>query len=121
MNKTEVIKHVNIRNNKTLKDEQPSPTNNNQKLVVNNTSNASNPMNESYYNNSTENVTSSNHCPGLLIGGDEYVSGENNLHNSTNDSYKRGMNKNRIDNMNNNNNNITKVNKNNDHHFGEKD
>ena len=37
-----------IRNNKTLKDDQPSPTNNNQKLVVNDTSNTSNPMNESY-------------------------------------------------------------------------
>ena len=34
LNKTEVIKHVSIRNNKTLKDDQPSPTNNNQKLVV---------------------------------------------------------------------------------------
>ena len=119
MNKTEVIKHVTIRNNKILKDDQPSPTNNNQKLVVNDTSNASNPMNESYYNNSTENITSSNHCAGLLIRGDEYVSVENNLHDSTNDSYKRGMSNNRTDNKNNN--NITKVNKNNDHHLGEKD
>ena len=64
LNKTEVIKHVTICNNKTLKDDQPSPTNNNQKLVVNDTSNASNPMNESYYNNSTENITPSNHCAG---------------------------------------------------------
>ena len=62
LNKTEEIKHVTIRNNKTLKDGQPSPTNSNQILVVNDTSNASNPMNESYYNNSTENITSSNHC-----------------------------------------------------------
>ena len=122
LNKTEVIKHVAICNNKTLKADQPSPTNKNQKLVVNDTSNASNPMNESYYNNSTENITSSNHCAGLLIGGDEYVSVENNLHDSTNDSYKRDMNNNRTDNKNNNNiNNITKVNKNNDHHLGEKD
>ena len=122
LNKTEVIKHVIIRNNETLKDDQPSPTNNNQKLIVNDTSNASNPMNESYFNNSTENITSSNHCPGLLIGGDEYCSVENNLHDSTNDSYKRGMNNNRTDNKNNNNvNNITKVNKNNDHHLREKD
>ena len=44
MNKPEVIKHVTIRNNKTLKDDQPSPTIKNQKLVVNDTSNASNPM-----------------------------------------------------------------------------
>ena len=57
MNKTEVLKHVTIRNNKTLKDGQPSPLNNNQKIVVNDTSNASNPMNESYYNSSTENIT----------------------------------------------------------------
>ena len=78
-------------------------------------------MNESYYNNSTEHITSSNHCAGLLAGGDEYVSVENNLHDSTNDSYKRGMNNNRTDNKNNNNINITKVNKNNDHHLGEKD
>ena len=62
LNKIEVIKHVTIRNNKTLKDGQPSPTNSNQILVVNDTSNPSNPMNESYYNNSTENITSSNHC-----------------------------------------------------------
>ena len=74
LNKTEVIKHVTIRNNKTLKDDQPSPTNNNQKLVVNDTSNASNPMNGSYYNNSTENITPSNHYTDLQIGGDEYVS-----------------------------------------------
>ena len=122
MNKPEVIKHVTIRNNKTLKDDQPSPTNNNQKLVVNDTSNASNPMNESYYNNSTENISSSNHCAGLLIGGDEYFSVENNLHDSTNDSYKRGMNNNRPDNKNNNNiNDITKFNKYNDHHLGEID
>ena len=121
LNKTEVIKHVTIRNNKTLKDDQPSPTSSNQKLVVNDTSIASNPMNESHYGNSTENITPSNHC-GLLIGGDEYVSLENNIHDSTNDSYKRGMNSNRTDNKNNNNiNNITKVNKNNDHHLGEKD
>ena len=43
LNKTEVLKHVTIRNNKTLKDDQPLPTNNNQKLVVNDTSNTSNP------------------------------------------------------------------------------
>ena len=85
MNKIEVIKHVTIRNNKTLKDGQPSPTNSNQILVVNDTSNASNPMNESYYNNSTENITSSNHCASSLIAGDEYVSVENNLHVSTNE------------------------------------
>ena len=65
LNKIEVIKHVTIRNNKTLKDGQPSSTNSNQKLVVNDTSNPSNPMNKSYYNNSTENITSSNHCAGL--------------------------------------------------------
>ena len=47
MNKTEVIKHVTKRNNKTLKDGKPSPTNSNQKLVLNDTSNASNPMNDS--------------------------------------------------------------------------
>ena len=112
MNKTEVIKHVTIRNNKTLKDDQPSPTNNNQKLVVNDTSNASNLMNESYYNNSSENITSSNHCVGLLIGDDEYISVENNLHHSANDNYKRIMNSNRTDNKNNNNiNDITKINK----------
>ena len=58
LNKTEVIKHVIIRNNKILKDGQPSPTNNNQKLVVNDTTNASNPMNMLYYNDSTENITS---------------------------------------------------------------
>ena len=122
LNKTEVIRHVTIRNNKTLKDDQPSPTNSNQKLVVNDTSIASNPMNESHYNNSIENITPSNHCAGLLIGGDEYASVENNIHDSTNDSYKRGMNNNRTDNKNNNNiNNITKINKNNDHHLGEKD
>ena len=34
LNNTEVIKHVTIRNNKTLKNDQPSPTNNNQRLVV---------------------------------------------------------------------------------------
>ena len=83
MNKTEVIKHVNIRNNKTIKNDQPSPTNNNQKLVVNNTSNAKNPMNESHYNNSTENITSSNHCASLVIGGDEYLNVETKLHGST--------------------------------------
>ena len=94
LNKTEVIKHITIHNNKTLKDDQPSPTNNNQKLVVNDTSIASNPMNESHYN-STENITPSNHCASLLIRGDEYVSVENNIHNSTNDSYKRGTNNNR--------------------------
>ena len=122
MNKTEVIKHVTISNNKTLKDDQPSPTIKNQKLVVNDTSNASNPMNESYYKNSTENVSSSNHCAGLLIRGDEYFSVENNLHDSTNDSYKRGINNNRTDNKNNNNiNDITKFNKYNDHHLGEID
>ena len=79
-------------------------------------------MNESYYNNSTENIISSNHCAGLLIGGDDYVSVETNLHDSTSDSYKRGMNNNRTDNKNNNNiNNITEVNKNNYHRLGEKD
>ena len=119
-NKVEVIKYVTIRNNKTLKDYQPSPTNNNQKLVVNDTSNASNPLNESYYTNSTENITSSNQCAGLVIGGDEYASAATNLHGSTSDSYKRGMNNNRTDN-NNNINNITTVNKNNDRHLGEKD
>ena len=119
LDKTEVIKHVTIRNNKILKDRQPSPTNSNQKLVVNDTNNASNPMNELYYNNSTEHITSSNHCGGLQIGGDEYVSVETNLHDSTNDSYKRGMNNNRTDN-NNNINDTTKANKNNDHHLGEK-
>ena len=41
LNKIEVIKHVTIRNNKTLKDGQPSPASSNQKLVVNDTSNAS--------------------------------------------------------------------------------
>ena len=45
-------------------------------------------MNESYYNNSTENITSSNHCAGLLIEGDEYDSAENNLDDSTNGSIK---------------------------------
>ena len=45
-------------------------------------------MSESYYNNSTENITSSNHCAGLLIGGDEYDSAENNLDDSTNGSIK---------------------------------
>ena len=50
------------------------------------------------------------------------VSVETNLHDSTSDSYQRGMNNNRIDNKNNNNiNDITEVNKNNDHHLGEKD
>ena len=39
----------------------------------------------------------------------------------TSDSYKRGMNNNRTDNNNNNINNIAEVNKNNDHHLGEKD
>ena len=42
----------------------------------------------SHYNNSTENITSSNHCAGLLIGGDEYESAENNLHGSTNGGIK---------------------------------
>ena len=71
-------------------------------------------MNESYYNNSTENITSSNHCADLLIGGDEYVSVENKVNDSSND--------NRTDKKNNNSINIiTKVNKNNDHHLGEKD
>ena len=122
MNKTEVIKSVTIRNNKTLKDDQPYPTNNNQEAVVNDTSNPSDHMNEPYHNNSTENITSSNHCTGLQIGGDEYVSVKINLHGSTNDSYKRGMNNIRTDDKNNNNlNDITRVNKNNNHHFGEKD
>ena len=116
------MKYVTIRNNKTLKDDQPFPTNNNQKLVVNDTSNSSSHMNASYYNNSTENITSSNHWTGLLIRGDEYVSVENNLHDSTNDSYKRGTNNNRTDNKNNNKiNDITRVNKNNDPNLGEKD
>ena len=76
-------------------------------------------MNESYYNNSTENITSSNHCIGLLI---EYVSDENNLHGFANDRYIRGMNNNKTDNKNNNNiSDVTKVNKNDDHHLGEKD
>ena len=110
LNKTEEIKHVNICNNKTLKDGQPSPTNNNQKLVVNDTSNVSNPMNESYYNNSTENITSSNHSAGLQIGRDECVSVEKNLHDSTSESYKKSMNNNRTD-SNNNINDITKVSK----------
>ena len=88
--------------------------------MVNGTSNASNPMNESHYENSTENITSSNHCASLQIGGDEYVSVETNLHDSTSDSYKRGINNNRTDN-NHNINNTTKANKNTDHHFGEKD
>ena len=79
LNKTEVIKHITIHNNKTLKDNHSSPTNHNPKLVVNDTSNVSNPMNKSYYNNSTENITSSNHCTSLLIGGDEYVSVEKKL------------------------------------------
>ena len=120
MNKTEEIKHVNICNNKALKDGQPSPTNNNQKLVVNDTNNVSNPMNELYYNNSTENITSSNHSAGLQIRSDECVSVEKNLHDSTRESYKRSMNNNRTDN-NNNINDITKVSKNNDCHLGEKD
>ena len=81
-----MIKHVTIRNNSTLKDDQPSLTNNNHELVANNTSNAKNPMNKLYYNNSAENITSSNHCAGLLIGGNEYVSVETNLHDSTSDS-----------------------------------
>ena len=76
-------------------------------------------MNESYYNNSTENITSSNHCIGLLI---ECVSDENNLHGFANDRYIRGMNNNKTDNNNNNNiSDVTKVNKNDDHHLGEKD
>ena len=119
LNKTEVIKHVIIRNNKILKDGQPSPTNNNQKLVVNDTSNTSNPMNDSYYNNSTENITSSNHCAGLQIEDDQYVSVETNLHDSASDSYKRSMNSNRT--VNNNNINNIKANKNNDYHLGAKD
>ena len=120
LNKTEVI--ITICNNKILKYDQPSPTNNNQQLVVNDSSNVSNPMNESYYSNSTENITCSNHCASLLIRGNAYVSVENNLHDSTNDSHKRGMNSNRTDNKNNSSiNNITKVNKKNDHHLGEKD
>ena len=41
------------------------------------------------YNNSTENITSSNHCTSLQIGGDEHVSVETNLYDSTSDSYKR--------------------------------
>ena len=109
MNKTEERKHVTIRNNKTLKDGQPSPANNNQKLVINDTSNVSDPMNESYYNNSTENITSKNHSAGLQIGRDECVSVGNNLHDSTSDSYKIGMNNNRTD-SNNNINNITYTN-----------
>ena len=113
LNKTEEIKHVTIRNNNTLKDDQPFPTNNNQKLVVNDTSNVSNPMNESYYNNSTENITSTNHSAGLQIGRDECVSVGNNLHDSTSDSYKRTDNNNNI--------NDIKANKNNDHHLAEKD
>ena len=36
-------------------------------LVVNDTSNVSNPMNKSYYNNPTENITSTNHSAGLQI------------------------------------------------------
>ena len=68
-------------------------------------------MNESYYNTSTENITSSNHCAGLLIGGDEYVIVETNLHDSASDSYKRGINNNRTDNKKNNINDITEVNK----------
>ena len=67
-------------------------------------------MNESHYENSTENITSSNHCASLQIGGDEYVSVETNLHDSTSDSYKRGINNNRTDN-NHNINNTTKANK----------
>ena len=122
MKKTKVIKHVTIRNNKTLKDDQLSLTNNKQKLIVNDTSNAKNHMNESYYNNSTESITSSNHCIGLLIRGDEYVSIETTLLDSTRDSYIRDMNNNRTDNKNNNNiNDITELNKNNDHHLEEKD
>ena len=78
LNKIEVIKHVTIRNNKTLKDDQLFSINNNQKLVVNDTSNAINSVNESHYNNSTENITSSNYCTGLLIRGDKYVSVESN-------------------------------------------
>ena len=78
LNKIEVIKHVTIHNNKTLKDDQLFSINNNQKLVVNDTSNAINSVNESHYNNSTENITSSNHCTGLLIRGDKYVSVESN-------------------------------------------
>ena len=77
-------------------------------------------MNESYYNNSTENITSLNHCTRLQIGGDECVSVETNFHNSTSDRYKRGMKNNRTYN-NNNINDITKTNKNNDHHLEEKD
>ena len=54
-------------------------------------------MNESYYNNSVEDITCSSHCAGLQIGGDEYVSVENNSHESINDSYKTGMNNHRTD------------------------
>ena len=72
------------------------------------------------YNNSTENITSSNHCTSLQIGGDEYVSVKTNLYDSTSDSYKRGTSNNRTDN-NSNINGITKANKNNDHYLGEKD
>ena len=73
LTKTEVIKHITIiiSNNKTLQYDQPSPINNNQKLLLNDTSNASDPMNESYHNNSTENITSSNHCASLQVRGDE--------------------------------------------------
>ena len=46
-------------------------------------------MNEWYYNNSTENITSTNHSAGLQIGRDECVSVGNNLHDSTSDSYKK--------------------------------
>ena len=60
LNKTELMKYVTIRNNKILEDDQPFPTNNNQELVVNDTSNSSNHMNASYYNNSTENIKSLN-------------------------------------------------------------
>ena len=81
-----------MRNNETLKDDQPFPTNNNQKLVVNDTGNTSNPMNESYYNNSAVNITYSIHCGGVQIGGVE-----NNSHESINDSYKRGTYNNRTD------------------------
>ena len=76
-------------------------------------------MNMLYYNDSTENITSWNNCGGLQIGGEENVSVETNLHDSTSDSYKRGMNNNRT--VNNNNINNIKANKNNDHHLGEKD
>ena len=71
-------------------------------------------MNESYYNNSTENITSTNHSAGLQIGRNECVSVGNNLHDSISNSYKRTDNNNNI-------NDIIKANKNNEHHLAEKD